>query len=129
MVWKKKGVVKGLAIDLANTKPPPLVLAANSLFPIVYKLPTPMSFKHRSFVAISNKRHFHCLRHLHIYFSSNFHDCKRENFSFRGLICDHYLKCRHSFINIFYGTYLWFIVMWLKRFWNYAHLDILTLIA
>ena len=56
------------------------------IFPLSYKLPTPVFCKlwfHRN---LSNKTTPLFYMHLHTYLISRFHDCKRENVGFRSHI-------------------------------------------
>jgi len=64
-----------------------IVLAANSHFSLPHKLPTPMFHKHWFFSSqISNERRLYSLPLFERLSSVSLHNCKHENFSFRGHI-------------------------------------------
>jgi hypothetical protein len=72
--------------DVDNTSMRTACWQPIQFFLLTYKLPTPMSSELQIVVASFKQTIFSFLATLANLFPLSFHDCKRENFSFRGYI-------------------------------------------
>ena len=89
-----------------------IVLEANSIFPLPYKLPTPIvswTSSYRRILQIDD-----------VLISCD--NCNLVSIQFSRLkawkLLHRYLNCNDILINILIGTYLWFIIKWLEWFFE-----------